>query len=426
MIVGFIGLGTMGAPMARNLLEEGPSARSCYDVQPPSVASADRGGARPRRPRRGRSRPRSEVVITMLPDAPDVERVALGPDGIVAGIRPGSIYIDMSTIDPGTTRKVGAAIAAKGAAMIDSPVGKTADRCRGRHADADGRRRRGRSSRVAARCSTAWAPISSIAASSASGQTMKLINNLLAHGGVGGIDRSAGRRHRRAGSRSKSMMSVLRTTMAWNNAARDRAAEAAAGRRFQSRLHDEARAQGLPPRIADGRGARRHGTGWTCRVGERRRGRPTRDCRTTTSARCSSCARKPPASKCACLRREPAALRRFAHRDVALPQLRIAGCDADSRTLGRLSFSRSPGSCQPARTHQVTGRAHPADPQECPARRPVASRIPDRLPGRSRPTTGPAAFRSRSRSRCLLLARIGACALPRAPRMARRLALPAT
>ena len=51
----------------------------------------------------------------MLPDAPDVERVALGRDGIVEGIRPGAVYIDMSTIDPGTTRKVGAAIAAKGA-----------------------------------------------------------------------------------------------------------------------------------------------------------------------------------------------------------------------------------------------------------------------------------------------------------------------
>jgi 3-hydroxyisobutyrate dehydrogenase-like beta-hydroxyacid dehydrogenase len=63
----------------------------------------------------------------MLPDAPDVERVALGAEGIVEGLRKGAIYVDMSTIDPGTTRKVGAAVRAKGAAMIDSPVGKTAN-----------------------------------------------------------------------------------------------------------------------------------------------------------------------------------------------------------------------------------------------------------------------------------------------------------
>ena len=53
--------------------------------------------------------------------------MALGGDGVVEGLRPGSVYIDMSTIDPATTRKVGAAVKAKGAAMIDSPVGKTAD-----------------------------------------------------------------------------------------------------------------------------------------------------------------------------------------------------------------------------------------------------------------------------------------------------------
>ena len=126
MIVGFIGLGTMGAPMARNILEKG---HRLVVVRRAACSRGDAdGGRRAPRPRRpAKSRPRSEVVITMLPDAPDVERVALGPDGIVAGIRRGIVYIDMSTIDPATTRTVGAAIVAKGAAMIDSPVGKTAD-----------------------------------------------------------------------------------------------------------------------------------------------------------------------------------------------------------------------------------------------------------------------------------------------------------
>src|SRR6266545_6515379 len=109
MIIGFIGLGTMGAPMARNLLGKGHRL-IVSDVVPDAVAALAAGGATtaatPKDVAAG-----SEIVITMLPDAPDVERVALGADGIVAGIGPGSVYIDMSTIDPGTTRKVGAAIA---------------------------------------------------------------------------------------------------------------------------------------------------------------------------------------------------------------------------------------------------------------------------------------------------------------------------
>src|SRR5262245_28124330 len=125
MDVGFIGLGTMGAPMARNVMMKGHRL-VVYDTQPAAVQSLVEAGAR------AAATPEevaaaSDVVITMLPDAPDVERVALGANGIVQGIRAGTVYIDMSTIDPATTRKVGAAIAAKGAAMIDSPVGKTAD-----------------------------------------------------------------------------------------------------------------------------------------------------------------------------------------------------------------------------------------------------------------------------------------------------------
>jgi 3-hydroxyisobutyrate dehydrogenase-like beta-hydroxyacid dehydrogenase len=71
-----------------------------------------------------------DVVITMVPDTPDVEQVALGPHGIVHGIRPGCIYMDMSTIDPGTTRKVGADIRAKGGRMVDCPVARSVNEAR--------------------------------------------------------------------------------------------------------------------------------------------------------------------------------------------------------------------------------------------------------------------------------------------------------
>jgi 4-hydroxybutyrate dehydrogenase / sulfolactaldehyde 3-reductase len=214
MIVGFIGLGTMGAPMARNILEKGHRL-IVYDVHLPSVARLTAAGAAkaatPREVAAG-----SEVVITMLPDAPDVERVALGPDGIVAGIRAGSIYIDMSTIDPGTTRKVGAAIVAKGASMIDSPVGKTAD------AAVAGTLTLmvGGAEAIVARCR----PLLDCMGTDffhcgelGSGQTMKLINNLLATA-VSEASIEALVAGSKSGLTLEIMMSVLRTTMAWNNA----------------------------------------------------------------------------------------------------------------------------------------------------------------------------------------------------------------
>lgn len=214
MNVGVIGLGTMGGPMARNLLKKGHRL-TVADVQPAAVAALTAAGATaaatPRAVAAG-----SDIVITMLPDAPDVERVALGPDGIVAGIKPGSIYIDMSTIDPGTTRKVGAAIAAKGAAMIDCPVGKTADAAVagtltlmvGGPAD------------IVARCrpvldclGTDFFHCGELGA----GETMKLINNLLA-AAVSEASIEALVTGVKSGLTLKTMMSVLRTTMAWNNA----------------------------------------------------------------------------------------------------------------------------------------------------------------------------------------------------------------
>ena len=214
MNVGFIGLGTMGAPMARNLLRKGHRL-VVADVQPAAVSELTAAGAR------AAATPRevaaaSDIVITMLPDAPDVLRVALGDDGVVAGIRPGAVYIDMSTIDPQTTRTVGTAIVAKGAAMIDSPVGKTAD------AAVAGTLTLmvGGDAEVVARCrpvldcmGTDFFHCGQLGA----GQTMKLVNNLLATA-VSEASIEALVTGVKAGLALETMMSVLGTSMAWNNA----------------------------------------------------------------------------------------------------------------------------------------------------------------------------------------------------------------
>ena len=213
MIVGFIGLGTMGGPMALNVLKKGHQVVA-FDVHAAAVrALADAGAKAAETPRAVAAQ--SEIVITMLPDAPDVERVALGRDGIVEGIRAGSVYIDMSTIDPATTRKVGVAMAAKGVAMIDSPVGKTAD-----HAVAGTLTLMvGGAKETIARCrpvldcmGTDFFHCGELGA----GQTMKLLNNLLA-AAVGEASVEALVAGTKAGLSLQTMMSVLKTTMAWNN-----------------------------------------------------------------------------------------------------------------------------------------------------------------------------------------------------------------
>ena len=214
MKIGFVGLGTMGGPMARNLIRKG-HALVVSDMQPAAVAALVEAGATTAgSPREIAAQ--SEIVITMLPDAPDVERVALGPDGIVAGLAKGALYIDMSTIDPATTRKVGAAVASTGATMIDSPVGKTADAAVagtltlmvGGSADAVARARP-----VLDCMGTDFFHCGELGA----GQTMKLINNLLATA-VSEASIEALVTGTKSGLTLDTMLSVLRTTMAWNNA----------------------------------------------------------------------------------------------------------------------------------------------------------------------------------------------------------------
>lgn len=121
--IGFVGLGTMGRPMAKNLLKAGYSL-AVHDVAPEPVAELVGLGAQARPSPREVARD-ADAVVTMLPDSPEVEAVLVGADGVVHGARPGSLVIEMSTIDPATTRKVGATLGARGLRMVDAPVGRT-------------------------------------------------------------------------------------------------------------------------------------------------------------------------------------------------------------------------------------------------------------------------------------------------------------
>jgi len=120
MKIAFVGLGNMGAPMARNLLKAGHEL-CVFDVDPAAVAGLSAAGAA------GANSPQSaaiaaELVITMLPSSPHVRKVYEGADGILAGVAAGVPLIDSSTIDPHVARAVAAAAAAHGNPMADAPV----------------------------------------------------------------------------------------------------------------------------------------------------------------------------------------------------------------------------------------------------------------------------------------------------------------
>ncbi len=118
--IGFIGLGIMGQHMAGHLLDAGYSL-TVYDVRPEAMEPfAVRGAARGATCANVASS--SDVVISMVPDSPDVEQVALGPAGIIEAARAGLTYVDMSTIAPATAIKVAAELDKKGVACLDAPV----------------------------------------------------------------------------------------------------------------------------------------------------------------------------------------------------------------------------------------------------------------------------------------------------------------
>ena len=118
--IGFVGLGIMGRPMLRNLLKAGHTVVA-YGRTPAKLDACVADGAQ-----RGASNAdvgaRASIVITMLPDGPEVEEVVLGANGILSGSKPGSLIIDMSSISPLVSQKIAAACAEKGVDFIDAPV----------------------------------------------------------------------------------------------------------------------------------------------------------------------------------------------------------------------------------------------------------------------------------------------------------------
>ncbi len=118
--VGFIGLGIMGAPMARHLLAAGFTLTVHSRSPGPVDALVEAGAGRATSP--AELARASDVVVTMLPDTPDVEHVMLGHDGVAAGVAAGSLVIDMSTIDPAPTRSIAEQLTARDVEMLDAPV----------------------------------------------------------------------------------------------------------------------------------------------------------------------------------------------------------------------------------------------------------------------------------------------------------------
>jgi len=118
--VGYIGLGLMGKSMARNILEAG-FPLVVYNRSKEAVQELSAAGAQPANSPAEVAN-QVDVVITNLPDSPDVEKVALGVDGIIEGAHGGLIFIDNSTIKPATARQIAEELGEKGVSCLDAPV----------------------------------------------------------------------------------------------------------------------------------------------------------------------------------------------------------------------------------------------------------------------------------------------------------------
>lgn len=120
MNIGFIGLGIMGKPMAKNLIKAGHKLVA-YDIVAAAVEEVAAAGAA-----RGVSSKdvasRTELIVTMLPDGPEVEQAVLGAEGVLEGARAGATVVDMSSISPLVSQKVAAECAARGVEFVDAPV----------------------------------------------------------------------------------------------------------------------------------------------------------------------------------------------------------------------------------------------------------------------------------------------------------------
>ena len=121
--VGFIGLGTMGVPMARNLAKAGfPLALATRTRAKAQALAAELGGRRRPARRRRSSGASRDVVVSCLPDAPEVDEVHLGPDGTVHGAARGTVIIDCSTIAAESAQSIASRLAERGVAFLDAPV----------------------------------------------------------------------------------------------------------------------------------------------------------------------------------------------------------------------------------------------------------------------------------------------------------------
>lgn len=120
MKIGMIGLGIMGKPMAKNLLKGGYTELLVNDRNQAVIDEVVAAGAQAAaQPEIG---DKCDVVLTMLPNSPQVKEVMLGEDGVAAHMRPGTVFIDMSSINPVASKEIAAVLAEKGIEMLDAPV----------------------------------------------------------------------------------------------------------------------------------------------------------------------------------------------------------------------------------------------------------------------------------------------------------------
>ena len=118
--IGFVGLGIMGKPMAKNLLRAGYEV-TVFDINQAAVKEVMEEGAAMAKTSKEVAQ-HSELVITMLPNSPHVKTAVLGENGVLEGAKPGLILIDMSSIAPLASQEIAAAVAKKGVEMLDAPV----------------------------------------------------------------------------------------------------------------------------------------------------------------------------------------------------------------------------------------------------------------------------------------------------------------
>ena len=118
--IGFIGLGIMGKPMAKNLLKAGHEV-VVYDIVPAGVTELVAAGAKAAASSKAVAE-QCNFIITIVPNSPHVKAAIFGPNGVAEGIKKGALVVDMSSIDPTVSKEVGAELAKKGIRFVDAPV----------------------------------------------------------------------------------------------------------------------------------------------------------------------------------------------------------------------------------------------------------------------------------------------------------------